>query len=251
MLSKEFCRRIGWFKPDGGLKDMMARVAMLAMHRDCLIPLPAPQGRQNRPGADRLRAGHRSAAVPGPGRPSTRSPARTCAPSCAAPGEQALERVRRPLPLSRIQDPGRRQDALRRPRPRRLAARHARLLHRRVEARPAATTSSDGHGNCARRTFPFVVDNPRFLILPWINIPNLGSHILAIIRRRLPDDWTERYNTTPVLIETFVETPRYTGAVYRASGWTRVGRVWIWYENLSHLFSAVLCRDETAENGYS
>ena len=59
--------------------------------------------------------------------------------------------------------------------------------------------------------------------MPWINIPNLGSHILAIIRRRLPDDWTERYNTTPVLIETFVETPRYTGAVYRASGWTRVG----------------------------
>ena len=35
-----------------------------------------------------------------------------------------------------------------------------------------------------------VVDNPRFLILPWIEIPNLGSHILAIIRRRLPDDWT-------------------------------------------------------------
>ena len=73
------------------------------------------------------------------------------------------------------------------------------------------------------KNLPFVVDNPRFLILPWINIPNLGSHILAIIRRRLPDDWTERYNTTPVLIETFIETPRYTGAVYRASGWTRVG----------------------------
>ena len=67
------------------------------------------------------------------------------------------------------------------------------------------------------KNLPFVVDNPRFLILPWVKIPNLGSHILAIIRRRLPDDWTERYNTTPVLIETFVETPRYTGAVYRAS----------------------------------
>ena len=65
--------------------------------------------------------------------------------------------------------------------------------------------------------------NPRFLILPWIEIPNLGSHILAIIRRRLPEDWTERYNTTPVLIETFVETPRYTGAVYKASGWIHVG----------------------------
>ncbi len=68
-----------------------------------------------------------------------------------------------------------------------------------------------------------MVDNPRFLILPWIKIPNLGSHILAIVRRRLPQDWAERYNTTPVLIETFVETPRYTGAVYRASGWTHVG----------------------------
>ena len=73
------------------------------------------------------------------------------------------------------------------------------------------------------KNLPLVVDNPRFLILPWIKIPNLGSHILALIRRRLPDDWTERYNTTPVLIETFVETTRYTGAVYRASGWIHVG----------------------------
>ena len=73
------------------------------------------------------------------------------------------------------------------------------------------------------KNLPLVVDNPRFLILPWIAIPKLGSHILALVRRRLPEDWTERYNTTPVLIETFVETPRYTGAVYRASGWTHVG----------------------------
>ena len=68
------------------------------------------------------------------------------------------------------------------------------------------------------KNLPIVVDNPRFLILPWINIPNLGSHILAIIRRRLPEDWTERYNTTPVLIE----TPRHTGAVYKASSWIHV-----------------------------
>ena len=73
------------------------------------------------------------------------------------------------------------------------------------------------------KNLPLVVDNPRFLILPWIKIPNLGSHILAIVRRRLPDDWAERYNTAPVLIETFVETPRHTGAVYKASGWIRVG----------------------------
>ena len=73
------------------------------------------------------------------------------------------------------------------------------------------------------KNLPLVVDNPRFLILPWFHIPNLGSHILAIVRRQLPLDWSVRYTTTPVLIETFVETPRYTGAVYRASGWTHVG----------------------------
>ena len=48
-LSREFCRRIGWFKPDGGLKDMMAKVTMLAMHRDGVITLPPPRGRQGRP----------------------------------------------------------------------------------------------------------------------------------------------------------------------------------------------------------
>ena len=48
-LSREFCRRTGWLKPDGGLKDMMAKVAMLAMHRDARIVLPAPTGKQGRP----------------------------------------------------------------------------------------------------------------------------------------------------------------------------------------------------------
>ncbi len=50
------------------------------------------------------------------------------------------------------------------------------------------------------KNLPLVIDNPRFLILPWITIPHLGSHILSLVRRQLPDDWTERYNTTPVLM---------------------------------------------------
>ena len=48
-MSREFCRRIEWLKPDGGLKDMMARVTMLAMHRDGVIALPPPRGRRNPP----------------------------------------------------------------------------------------------------------------------------------------------------------------------------------------------------------
>ena len=68
-----------------------------------------------------------------------------------------------------------------------------------------------------------VVDNSRFLIRPWVRVPNLASHILSIVRRRLPEDWRRQYAINPVLIETFVETPKFTGATYRASGWIHVG----------------------------
>ena len=116
MLSKEFCRRIGWFKPDGGLKDMMARVAMLAMHRDGLIALPAPRGRQNRPGP--IVFGPDTEPPPFLGPLTTLDEVRPLdlRPVMRGhPGREALERVRRPLPLSRIQDPGRCPDALCRP----------------------------------------------------------------------------------------------------------------------------------------
>lgn len=65
------------------------------------------------------------------------------------------------------------------------------------------------------KNLPLVSDNPRFLILPWVRIPNLGSDILALVRRELPRDWSARDNTSPVLIETFVPIQRYTGAVPR------------------------------------
>ena len=136
-LSREFCRLIGWFKPDGGLKDMKARVTMLAMHRDGLIVLPPPKGRQHRP----------KPVVFGPDTEPPLLPARTTLDEVRpldlrtvvreTREGKTVERVRRPLPLSRLQDPRRRPDALRRPRPKRLAHRHARLLNCRVEARCA------------------------------------------------------------------------------------------------------------------
>lgn len=73
------------------------------------------------------------------------------------------------------------------------------------------------------KNLPLVIDNTRFLILSWIQIPNLGLHIFSLICRRLLGEWADRYNTTPVLIETFVEPPRHVGTVYQASGWVNVG----------------------------
>ena len=60
-----------------------------------------------------------------------------------------------------------------------------------------------------RRNLPLVVNNARFLILPWIRIKNLASHVLTLVERRLPDDWESRYALRPVLLETFCETPRF------------------------------------------
>ncbi|MYF30303.1 MAG: DUF4338 domain-containing protein, partial [Gammaproteobacteria bacterium] len=109
-----------------------------------------------------------------------------------------------------------------RARPRRHAAGHARLLHRRLAARAARQLNRLDTGTA--REEPAARGRQPALPDPALDPhPHLGSHILAIERRQLPLDWTARYNTTPVLMETFVETPRYTGAVYRASGWTLVG----------------------------
>ena len=59
--------------------------------------------------------------------------------------------------------------------------------------------------------------------LPWVRIPNLVSHLFKRLARQLPRDWHERNRITPVLIETFVETPRFIGTAYKASGWIHVG----------------------------
>ena len=75
----------------------------------------------------------------------------------------------------------------------------------------------------ALRNLRLVIDNRGSSSCHGLKSPNICLHLLAIVRRRLPGDWAERSNTTPVLIETFVETPRYTGAVYRASAWSHVG----------------------------
>ena len=69
-----------------------------------------------------------------------------------------------------------------------------------------------------------VVNNARFLILPWVQVRNLASTVLARISRRLPDDWQTRYGYRPLLLETFVQSDRFAGTSYRAANWTHVGQ---------------------------
>jgi hypothetical protein len=68
-----------------------------------------------------------------------------------------------------------------------------------------------------------VVGNARFLILPHVRVQNLASFVLCRAARRLPTGWQGAYGYAPVLIETFVQTPRFTGASYKAANWIHVG----------------------------
>ena len=68
-----------------------------------------------------------------------------------------------------------------------------------------------------------VLRNDRFVIFPWIHVPNLASHVLSLATTQIGDDWVQVYGYRPVLIETFVDPARYAGTCYRAANWHFVG----------------------------
>jgi hypothetical protein len=74
------------------------------------------------------------------------------------------------------------------------------------------------------KNLPWVLNNSRFLIFPWVKIPNLASHVLGKLARQVGDDWMQRWGFRPVLLETFVDPERFHGGCYRAAGWELPGR---------------------------
>jgi hypothetical protein len=91
----------------------------------------------------------------------------------------------------------------------------------RLEARDRLIGWSDEE----RRSFlNEVVCNSRFLILPWVKVKNLASHVLSQALSRLVDDWRSRYDCDPALVETFVDANVRSGTCYKAANWTYVGK---------------------------
>jgi hypothetical protein len=70
----------------------------------------------------------------------------------------------------------------------------------------------------------WTTNNTRFLILPWVRVPHLASHLLARTLRRLSADWQSKYGHPVHLVETFVDRSRFKGACYRAANWSCVGQ---------------------------
>jgi len=218
-LSRLTCRMLGWYKADGGLKAMSARVAMLRMHDDGLIVLPPPRGKRPDP---RVRISPRS--DPGP---PLNQPARALTPltlqhvrqkSDSRLWNEYIQRYHylghKPLPGAQL----------------RYLVYSAEQLIALLGFGAAAWQSAPrdryiGWTHQQRqRNLPLIVNNARFLILPWIQSKNLASMILAQVVRTLPDHWLEVYGYRPVLLETFVEKPRFQGTCYKAANWIYLGQ---------------------------
>jgi len=74
-----------------------------------------------------------------------------------------------------------------------------------------------------RRNLPWIINNRRYLIFPWVQIAGLASHALGQLARRVAQDWAARWGYRPVLMETFVDPQHHAGTCYQAAGWQTLG----------------------------
>jgi Domain of unknown function (DUF4338) len=222
-LSQEVCRALGWQQPNGRLKDRACRDVLGRLHDMGLLRLPPPR----RPPVSRRPVPITDRTKPRPVlRLRPRDIGQTSFALVTGSGDakqhklwnEYVERYHYlgygvPLGphLKYFVTVGREPIAC-------LAFGGAAW---RVEARDQWIGWSSEQ---RQRSLCYVVSNTRFVMLPWIEAPNLASRILALAARRVPTDWLRRYAYRPLLLETFVHAERHAGTCYRAANWIVVGR---------------------------
>jgi len=90
------------------------------------------------------------------------------------------------------------------------------------------------HASTRERCLPYLSNNMRFLILPWVRVPFLASFILSRIAKRISSDWSTKYGHPLYLLETFVDRTRFLGTCYKAANWIYVGQTQGRTRNDSH-----------------
>ena len=99
------------------------------------------------------------------------------------------------------------------------------LLFASAAWKTAARDQSIGWNSDIRElNLRFIANNTRFLILPWIKIPNLATHILSRVIKEIQKDWLEKYGHSLFLLETFVDQKRFLGTCYQAGNWINIGQ---------------------------
>ncbi len=255
-ISRLVCSALHWFKPDGGLKEMSCRVAMLRMHADGLITLPPP--RLHVPSKKNYCL--KPTKATDPQSPIT-SPVHELQGlhlvPVSTPVQSKLwnEFIHRYHYLGYTPLPGAQLRYI-------VKANQVPLAMLGFGAAAWTVAPRDrfiGWSHQQRlQNLHLIVNNSRFLILPWVFSKNLASKILSLAAKQLPIDLLNRYGYLPVILETFVQSSRLRGTCYKAANWIYVGQTTgrgklhplrtpilpikdIWLFPLSHNFKDLLC----------
>ena len=221
-LSRRLCERWGWVQPNGALRDMVMRGLLLALHRAELITLPAVRLVAKNPLAVRPRPAPVSIdTTPIVGRLSEIQPL-----EFRQIRRTSEERIFNGLIeehhyLGYVQPVGEHLKYIVYGQGRPVAClawssapRHLGLRDRFIGWSP----------DVRRRNIRFIAYNTRYLIVPWVSVPHLASHILGRMAKLLPRDWERVYGHPVHYLETFVDPQRNRGTCYRAANWIFLGR---------------------------
>lgn len=221
-LSKELCQVWGWFQPNGSPRDMVCRSLMLELHRAGHIELPPVRMTPPNPLARRKRP------VPVE---VDRTP---LASSLRALGPLSIRQVRRTVEEPLVNGLIEMHHYLGYTQP---VGEHLKHLVFAGERAVACFTWSSAprhlgprdrfigwSAETRRRNIRYVAYNSRFLILPWVEVPHLASHLLGRMTRMLPGEWERVYGHPVHFAETFVYPRRFRGTCYRAANWVLLGR---------------------------
>lgn len=221
-LSALLCEAWDWVQPNGTLCDMVCRSLMLGMHRAGLIELPPVRQVNPNPLANRAKP-----------RPVTVD---TTTIDGLLRSIQPLKfvQVRRTKAESIFNGLMQQYHYLGYTQP---VGEHLKYLVYALDRPIAALAWSSAPRHLGprdrfigwsaqkrRQNIRFIAYNSRFLIMPWVHVPHLASHVLGQIARRLSSDWQQLYSHPIYFLETFIDPGRFKGTCYRAANWTLLGR---------------------------
>jgi hypothetical protein len=219
-LSAKLCEAWDWKQANGALRDMVCRGLLLMLHRAGEIELPATRQTSLNPFVRRSK--------PEPVLIDTT----TLNGALSAIRPISVQQVRRTSDESLFNSLMEHHHYLGYEQP---VGEHLKYLvwaHRPIacmawSSAPRHLGSRDRHigwsAEARRRNIRFVAYNTRFLILPWVEVPHLASHILGRIASSLSNDWERLYGHPVYFAETFIDPGRFRGTCYRAANWKLLG----------------------------
>ena len=220
-LSARFCREVGWVQPNGSLKDMVARGYMLALHRSGHIALPPKRMDPANPLAARKKPLKVEV-----NRTTINTKLKKIMPvkflQVRRSGKEKLfnSLISRYHYLGYTQPVGEHLKYIVYAGGRPLSCLAFSSAPRHIGPRDRFIGwDKDTRG----KNISLICYNMRFLILPWVKVKYLASHILSKVVRIISGDWQKIYNHPVHYIETFVDTERFTGTCYRAANWIYLG----------------------------